>query len=306
MSLLVAEDLARGYGQVAGLTDLSVTIGPGVTGLIGPNGAGKSTFLKLIVGELKPTRGSLRVLGETPFGNRELYRRIGFAPQQDAFYEHLDAVGMVRLLLRLAGYSRREATERAASALDRVRLVEGRERPIKTYSKGMRQRVKLAQAIAHDPELLVLDEPLTGLDPLGRRDVLRLLQGLADEGKTIVVSSHVLHEVESLTQEILLLHRGRLLAQGRVREVRKLLDQYPSRVAIRARRARDLGRVLMGFDEVRACRLGHGDDALELETVDLDSFLNRMAGVCASESFGVSVMKSMDENLEAVFDYLVE
>lgn len=306
MSLLVAEDLARGYGQVAGLTDLSVTIGPGVTGLIGPNGAGKSTFLKLIVGELKPTRGSLRVLGEAPFGNRELYRRIGFAPQQDAFYEHLDAVGMVRLLLRLAGYSRREATERATSALDRVRLIDGRERPIKTYSKGMRQRVKLAQAIAHDPELLVLDEPLTGLDPLGRRDVLRLLQGLADEGRTIVVSSHVLHEVESLTQEILLIHRGRLLAQGRVREVRKLLDQYPSRVAIRARRARDLGRVLMGFDEVRACRLGQVDDSLELETVDLDRFLNRMAGVCASEPFGVSMMKSMDESLEAVFDYLVE
>ena len=306
MSLLVAKDLARGYGQVAGLTDLSVTIGPGVTGLIGPNGAGKSTFLKLIVGELKPTRGSLSVLGETPFGNRELYRRIGFAPQQDAFYEHLDAVGMVRLLLRLAGYSKAEATSRALAALDRVRLVEGRERPIKTYSKGMRQRVKLAQAIAHDPELLVLDEPLTGLDPLGRRDVLRLLQGLADEGKTIVVSSHVLHEVESLTQDILLIHRGRLLAQGRVRDVRKLLDQYPSRVAITARRARDLGRTLMGFDEVRACRLGQGDDSLELETVDLDRFLNRMAEVCANEPYGVSMMKSMDESLEAVFDYLVE
>jgi len=306
VSLLVAQELGRRYGQVAGLTDLSVTIGPGVTGLIGPNGAGKSTFLKLIVGELRPSRGSLSVLGEKPFANRELFRRIGFAPQQDAFYGHLNAVGMVQLLLRLSGYSTHEAKQRAGKALDRVRLEEGRERPIKTYSKGMRQRVKLAQAIAHDPELLVLDEPLTGLDPLGRRDVLRLLQELADDGKTILVSSHVLHEVESLTSDILLIHRGRLLAQGQVRDIRKLLSQYPSRVAITARRSRDLGQALLSFDEVRACRIDPVRSSLELETVDLDRFLARMAEICAAESYGVSLMKSMDEGLEAVFDYLVE
>ena len=306
MSVLEAHELGRWYGQVAGLTDLSVTIGSGVTGLIGPNGAGKSTFLKLIAGELRPSRGSLEVLGERPFANRALYRRIGFAPQQDAFYDHLSGFEMVRLLLRLAGFARREADERARTALERVALREGTDRPIRTYSKGMRQRVKLAQAIAHEPELLVLDEPLTGLDPLGRRDVLRLLRELAGEGRAILVSSHVLHEVESLTHDVLLIHRGRLLAQGDVREIRRLLDRHPSRVALRARRARELGRRLLTFDEVRACRIGDGGDSLEVETTDLEPFLSRVAEVCAEERYGVSYLRTTDESLEAVFDYLVE
>jgi ABC-2 type transport system ATP-binding protein len=187
-----------------------------------------------------------------------------------------------------------------------VQLVEGIGRPIKTYSKGMRQRVKLAQTIAHEPELLVLDEPLTGLDPLGRRDVLRLFRELADGGTAILVSSHVLHEVESLATDVLLIHRGRLLAQGQVREIRKLLDQYPARILIQSQRARDLARSLLEFEEVKACRVRDDENMLELETIDLDRFWELMTSLCAEGAYGVSTMKSVDEGLEAVFDYLVE
>lgn len=306
MSVLRTKSLGRWYGQVAGLSDLSVEVGSGITGLIGPNGAGKSTLLKLIVGELRPSRGQLEVLGHAPFANRALYRRLGFAPQQDAFYGHLNAVEMVILLLRLHGFGKNEAREKAAHALARVRLLEGTERPIRTYSKGMRQRVKLAQAIAHDPEFLVLDEPLTGLDPLGRRDVLQLLKELAEEGKTVLVSSHVLYEVESLDPKVLLIHRGRLLAQGKVREIRKLLNRHPSRVLIESREPRVLGKALFELDEVNACRLDEKRGSLDIETRDLEGFLERATQVCAAGGYGISSMKTVDEGLEAVFDYLVQ
>jgi len=304
-TVLQAKELGRWYGQVAGLTELTVDVPPGVTGLIGPNGAGKSTFLKLIVGELRPSRGSIQVLGEEPFANRRLYRRLGFAPQQDAFYDEMTGLQMVRLLLRLAGFDRGEAERRAREALDRVELEEGRDRRIGTYSKGMRQRVKLAQAIAHDPELLVMDEPLNGLDPLGRRLVLRLLGELAAEGVSVIVSSHVLHEVENLTRQVILLHRGRLLAQGEVGEIRRLLSQHPARVAVRARRPRELARTLLADELVRATGLDDDGATLHVETSDLEGFFSLLTAVCSSESYGVSSVESLDAGLEAVFDYLV-
>jgi len=216
MSTVVeAVDLGRWYGQVVGLNELSVRIEGGITGLLGPNGAGKSTFLKLIAGELKPSRGTVRVFGENPFANSRLYRRMGVCPQQDALYRRMSGFEMVRFLLRLSGYSRREAARRAREALVRLDLEQDMNRRTSGYSKGMRQRVKLAQAIAHDPEVLILDEPLGGLDPGGRRRVIGLLKELSEKGMDILVSSHVLHEIEILTSNILLIHRGRLLAQGR-------------------------------------------------------------------------------------------
>ncbi|MEZ6004201.1 MAG: ABC transporter ATP-binding protein [Planctomycetota bacterium] len=195
--VIEASSLGRWYGEVIGLSDLEVSFEPGITGLLGPNGAGKSTFMRLVVGELKPSRGSLRVLGHVPFANRELYPRLGFAPQQDALYDEMSGLGFVRHLLRLSGYSRSEATRLATRAMERVDLADAMHRPCKGYSKGMRQRTRLAQAIAHDPDLLVLDEPLTGLDPVARRQAIDLFRELADEGKSLVLSSHVLHEVES-------------------------------------------------------------------------------------------------------------
>jgi ABC-2 type transport system ATP-binding protein len=303
-AVLAAHELGRWYGQVVGLNDLTTEVGPGITGLLGPNGAGKSTFLKLIAGEIKPSRGTVRVLGEDPFGNRELYRRIGFAPQQDALYEGMGALEQVTFLLRLTGFEARPAREKAALALQRVGLDPGLRRRVKTYSKGMRQRTKLAQAIAHGPELLVLDEPMTGLDPIGRRDMQVLFRALADEGSHVILSSHVLHEVETLTEEILVVHRGRLLAQGRVREVRALLQRHPMRIEVRARAPRELARALLTLDEVVSVQLGQGDGLVRLEASDAARFFERATSLVAEGSFGIQSLESVDAGLEAVFDYL--
>lgn len=307
-AVIEARELGRYYGQVAGLNELTAEFPSGIVGLVGPNGAGKSTLLRLIVGELSPSRGSIRVLGQDPFANRELYRRIGFCPQQDALYEDLSGFEIVRLLLRLGGFDAAESKRRAERALERLALAERMHHRVRTYSKGMRQRVRIAQAIAHDPELLVLDEPMTGLDPLGRREVLELLRELGAEGKHVLFSSHILYEVEHLTAEIVLIHRGRLLAKGRLREVRALLNRHPRKVELVARRARELARELVGWSEVLAVRLGSQQGVEELvsvETRDVGTFWQRFTTLAAGESFGVSEARSQDASLEAVFDYLI-
>ena len=304
MTVLVANQLGRWYGQVVGLNELTVDVGAGTTGLIGPNGAGKSTFLKLIAGEIKPSRGSIRVLGENPFANRALYARIGFCPQQDALYDDMSAFALVRLLLTLSGVRKSEAGDRADAALRRLHLEQDMHRPVGTFSKGMRQRVKIAQAIAHGPELLVLDEPLSGLDPVSRRDVLALLRELGGDGVHLLLSSHVLHEVESLTEDILLLHRGRLLAQGSVSDIRLLLSRHPRRIELRATRARQLAQDMIGCDEITSVRL-QDDGVVMIETRDLERFYSRMTEFGADRRYGVRSLESADASLEAIFDYLV-
>lgn len=305
MALLEAEKLGRWYGQVVGLNELTLAIDGGLTGLVGPNGAGKSTLLKLVAGELRPSRGSIRVLGETPFANRDYLRRIGFCPQQDALYDDMNGPEVVTFLLRLSGFGAREARTRAVRALDRVGLVEGRQRPTRTYSKGMRQRVRLAQAIAHDPEFLIADEPLTGLDPVGRAELTQLLCELGQQGVHVLISSHVLHEVESVTSRIVLLHRGRLLAQGDVAEVRALLDRHPRRVEITARDGRRLAQRLVAFEDVLSVRFAPEDGRLTVETRNLERFRSQFTAAAAAERAGVRTFESSDASLEAVFDYLV-
>ncbi|MEL6431720.1 MAG: ABC transporter ATP-binding protein [Planctomycetota bacterium] len=304
-AIVQAEGLGRWYGEVVGLGDLSVSIEPGITGLVGPNGAGKSTFMKLMVGELRPHRGELTVLGHTPFASRPLYRRLGFCPQQDALYESQTAVQFVRDLLRLGGFNRREATTRANTALERVGLEGAKDRKVNGFSKGMRQRMRLAQAIAHDPELVIADEPLTGLDPIARRQVLELFRGLASEGRSVILSSHVLHEVESLTDRMVLIHRGRLLAQGTVREVRSLISKHPSRVHVGARDPRRLATALLGQEHVRAVSIGANGKDLLVETEDAAAFEEAFARVASEVRAGVQSLHSDDATLEAVFDYLV-
>lgn len=306
--VLECKELGRYYGQVVGLNELSTTIAGGVVGLVGPNGAGKSTLLRLIVGEIAPSRGTLRVLGEVPFGNRELYRRLGFCPQQDALYEDMSGFEVVRMLLRLGGFSPQDAKARAERALARLSLAERMHSKVRTYSKGMRQRVRIAQAIAHEPEFLVLDEPMTGLDPLGRREVLELLRELGAGGTHVLFSSHILYEVQHLTAEIVLIHRGRLLAKGALPEVRALISKHPRRVEVGARRARELAKVLIGCEEVVSVRVGSNgsnEDRLWIETRAVGPFFQRLNAVAAGERFGISDVRSDDASLEAVFDYLI-
>ena len=297
--------LGRWYGEVIGLGDLTVSIEPGITGLLGPNGAGKSTFMKLMVGELKPSRGTIRVLGHQPFANLELFKDLGFCPQQDALYDHMTGLGFVEHLLRLSGTPRKEARTRAIRAMERVHLEDSMERRCAGYSKGMRQRTRLAQAIAHEPKLLVVDEPLTGLDPIARHQTLELFREFVGAGVSLIVSSHVLHEVQSLTETIVMIHRGRLLAQGTVAEVRKLLARHPRKVRVTAREPRRLAEAIIRMEHVRSVSLPHEGGQLIAETGDVDAFFQSLPAMARELRAGVQGLDSSDDDLEAVFDYLV-
>ena len=303
--LVEADHLSKWYGQVIGLNDVTVTVPPGITGLLGPNGAGKSTFMKLITGQLKPSKGSIRVLGEAIWGNPKLFFRIGFCPEQDAFYERMTGLEWVTSLVRLNGYSDTQATAAANDALDKVDLLPAAGKKIGAYSKGMRQRVKLAQALVHDPELLILDEPLSGMDPLMRRRTIRLIKDWARAGKSILVSSHILHEIEAMTSNILLIHNGRILAEGNVHQIRELIDEHPHTVYIRAADPRALARRFLADDDVLSLKFEEG--ALIVQTGKPDVFYTRLTSLAASGEAGdVHEVASPDDNLAAVFQYLVK
>ncbi len=303
--VVVADRMSKWYGQVIGLNDVTVSIPPGISGLLGPNGAGKSTLLKLVTGQLKPSKGGLQVLGEPIWGNPGAYRRIGYCPDHDAFYERMTGRDWLTALLGLSGFEGERAAGVAERTLDRVGLAAAADRRIGGYSKGMRQRIKLAQAIAHEPELLVLDEPLAGLDPIGRRRVIDVIRAWGSEGRSVVVSSHVLHEIELMTSNILLLHNGRILAEGNVHQIRDLIDEHPHTVRITADDPRRLARHLLGYPHVIAMQLQDG--AVVAQTSRPDAFYTELTALAAGEEAGaVGEVTSPDDNLQAVFSYLVE
>ena len=303
--VISTEHLSKWYGQVSGLNDVTVVVPPGITGLLGPNGAGKSTFMKLVTGQLRPSKGRIHVLGEPIWGNPALYRRIGFCPEQDAFYDRMTGLEWVTALVRLNGLDQDAATAAATRALESVDLMDAAGKKIGAYSKGMRQRVKLAQAIAHDPELLILDEPLSGMDPIMRRRTIRLIKDWARAGKSVVVSSHILHEVETMTSTILLINNGRILAEGNVHQIRDLIDEHPHTVYIRAADPRALARTLLTDDGVMSLRFEPG--AVVIETARPDVFYARLTDMAASgEAGAIEEVTSPDDNLQAVFKYLVK
>lgn len=303
--VVAADRVSKWYGQVIGLNDVTVAIPPGVSGLLGPNGAGKSTLLKLVTGQLKPNQGSVQVLGEPIWGNPGAYRRIGYCPDHDAFYERMTGRDFLTALLGLSGFEGARAAAAAERALDTVGLSAAADRKIGGYSKGMRQRIKLAQAIAHDPQLLVLDEPLAGLDPLGRRRMIDVIRAWGRDGRSVVVSSHVLHEIELLTSNILLLHDGRILAEGNVHQIRDLIDEHPHTVRIAADDPRRLARHLLDWPHVVALRLQEAD--VIAQTDRPDAFYTGLTALAAGDEAGaIGGVTSPDDNLQAVFSYLVE
>jgi ABC-2 type transport system ATP-binding protein len=304
-AIVSAEHVSKWYGQVIGLNDVNVSVPPGITGLLGPNGAGKSTFMKLITGQLAPNKGSIQVLGEPIWRNPRLYFQIGFCPEQDAFYERMTGLEWVTALVRLNGLSEKEAAEAATRAMTAVELMEAANKKIGAYSKGMRQRVKLAQAIVHDPQLLILDEPLSGMDPLMRRKTIRNIRDWARAGKSIIVSSHILHEIESMTANILLINNGRILAEGDVHAIRDLIDEHPHTVYVRAENPRGLARDFIDRTDVRSMRFEEG--AVIVETGKPDAFYARVTELAASGDYGlIEEVTSPDDNLQAVFQYLVK
>jgi len=304
-ALVQADHLSKWYGQVIGLNDVTVTVPKGITGLLGPNGAGKSTFMKLVTGQLKPSKGSVQVLGEPIWGNPALYARIGFCPEQDAFYERMTGLEWVTALVRLNGLGERDASEAARAAIETVDLLGAADKKIGAYSKGMRQRIKLAQALVHDPELLILDEPLSGMDPIMRRKTIRLIKEWARAGKSILVSSHILHEIEAMTSNILLITNGRILAEGNVHQIRDLIDEHPHTVYVKASDPRALARRFLADDDVLSLRFE--DRAVIVQTAKPDTFYARLTELAATGELGVvDEVTSPDDNLQAVFQYLVK
>ena len=304
-NIVTADHLSKWYGQVIGLNDVTLTVPAGITGLLGPNGAGKSTFMKLVTGQLKPSKGDVRVLGEPIWGNPALYFRIGFCPEQDAFYDRMTGLEWVSALVRLNGPSQAEADTLSRRALDAVDLADAAGKKIGAYSKGMRQRVKMAQALAHDPQLLILDEPLSGMDPIGRRKTIKLIKDWGRAGKSVIVSSHILHEIEAMTSNILLINQGRILAEGNVHQIRDLIDEHPHTVYIKADQTRALAREFLAFDDVLSLRFE--DQAVVVQTGRPDAFYARLTTLAASGDLGtIHEVTSPDDNLQAVFKYLVK
>lgn len=303
-NVIEARDLSKWYGNILGLNEISLDIGPGITGLLGPNGAGKSTFMKLITGLLKPSRGRISVLGGSPWNNPVLFSRLGFCPEIDSFYEDITGLEFLLGMIRLHGFPAAAARSKAMAALETVELAADRDRKIKGYSRGMRQRLKLAQTIIHDPEVYILDEPLTGLDPLGKRKMIKLIRSLGGSGKTILVSSHVLPEIEALTSLIVLIHQGKILARGHIHYIRDLIEKHPHQISVICDRPRHLAADFVGDANVSRISFGPSAGEVVFETGNRDQFYDRLGKSLVEKGIEVEEISSPDDNLQAVFEYL--
>ena len=300
MTIIRAEKLSKWYGHVLGVSDIEWSVEGGVIGLLGPNGAGKSTLMKMIAGLMRPSRGRLEVFGAPPFSSRESRARIGYCPEHENTYNELTAHQLVTMLAELSGVP--AARDAAAEALHNLGLEEAMNRRVGGFSKGMKQRAKLASCLVHDPDLLILDEPLTGVDPLARSQIVDKIRDLGAAGKTVLISSHVLYEIEALTEEIMVVYRGQVLAEGNMFEIRRLIDRHPHRIRVECEGARDLGAALLREPHVVSAAVEHG--AVVLETRDPDLCYQRIAESCRELELVVRSLSSPDNNLNAVFDYL--
>lgn len=294
--------VSKWYGNVSALSDVSFRIGREVVGLVGKNGVGKSTLMKLAVGLLRPSQGSVTIGGH-PAGSLAARAIVGFSPDLERLYESRSAVTFVAWMLRYHGFSRRDAAERAHEVLTQLGLGADLHRAVREFSKGMRQRVRLAQALAHRPEIVLLDEPMTGLDPVARADLARHVRSLPEQGVGVLVSSHVLHELEALVDRVVLVHQGRLLAEGRVDQLRAQLTLRPHRLRVVARDVRDLAARLVRWSPVTGVRVA--DEALEVEVTGDPAFYRSLTALGAEWPGGFGEVIALDDDLASVFGYLV-
>ncbi|HXV60948.1 MAG TPA: ABC transporter ATP-binding protein [Vicinamibacteria bacterium] len=307
MSVIELRRVSRWYGSALGLRRVDLDFDPGVTALLGPNGAGKSTLIRIVAGLLRPSSGAVSVAGEAPFANSRVFERLGVVLEEGELrpQARISVSDWLVFLLRLNGFAEARARELATSRLSELGLLEAQDRSVTTLSRGMKQRLRLAQAAAHDPDLLLLDEPLSGLDPLGRHEVIEWLRAQGERGKTIVVSSHILHEVELMTQNVVLMAEGTVLASGNLREIRALIDSHPHRIAIRTPSPRALARRLLEAPAVLSIEFSEQLGRLELETNDPESFYAFVSALVLEENAVVDEIQSADDDLESVFRYLV-
>ena len=304
---VVFHDVSKFYGEVLGVNGVTMSVEPGITALVGPNGAGKSTLMNLLTGLVAPTRGTISVLGHSP-RDPETLRHLGYCSQFDAFPRAATGFQFVAGFLRLFGYEEAEVRRRAAAAIERVGLTEAAKRRVAGYSKGMRQRVKLAQAMAHDPAVLVLDEPLNGLDPMARSEFISLFRELASEGRHVIVSSHILHEVDLIADQLVMLHQGYVVAEGEIPEMREEmvvnLDR-PIQVQVRCDQPSRLAARLFSADHVIEVKLLPDGGGLVATTRDADRFYLLLNELASRGEVGVEAVAPADEDAHAVYRYLV-
>lgn len=304
-SVIELDSLSKWYGEVIGLNNVTATIGHGITGLVGPNGAGKSTLMGLAMGQLRPSKGTIRIFGQKVWNNPKVLSQIGYCPEGDPFWPNLTGQQFVTLLAKTSGMSGPAMRDTVRKTIDLTGMSADARRAIKGYSKGMRQRIKIAQALVHGPKLLVLDEPFTGADPVARNELGTLLQTLAAQGVDILISSHVLHEVEALTRQILMIDHGRIVAQGDLHTVRRAMHERPHTIRVRLDQPRALAVQLAQLDIVTALRIT-GDDGLIVETPSPDQVYERLPRLILDQDIGVREIAATDDSLEAVFGYLTQ
>lgn len=305
MAVIRLNQLSKWYGEVIGLNNVTATIGHGITGLVGANGAGKSTLMGLAMGQLHPSKGSIQVFDRKVWNNPAVLSKIGYCPEGDPFWPTLTGTQFVCFLARASGLPASAARAAARDAIELTGMTEHAGRAIKGYSKGMRQRIKIAQALVHRPQLLILDEPFTGADPVARHDLSTLFRNLAEQNVDILISSHVLHEVEALTRQILMIDHGRIVAHGDLQTLRRTMRDRPHAIRVRVDHPRRLAACLAGMDVVTGLNLTSADTLL-VETSSPEQVYNRLPGLILDEKMTVHEIAAADDSLEAVFGYLTQ
>ncbi len=303
-AVIETHTLSKWFGEVIAVNNLSLSIGQGVTGLLGPNGAGKTTFLKLALGLYRASRGSIRIFGQSPRNNLQTLARIGYCPENDHFFDHTTGLEFVYWMIRYRGVSSREARKRAEEACVQVGMAARMNDPISTYSQGMRRRINIAQALASNAELLFLDEPMAGLDPESREVVFSLIRALADQGRAVVFSSHILYEIERVTHHVVLLHQGGLIAKGDVREIRELIDEHPHTVTIETPSTHRLAAIFAS--ETATLDIALSGNAVTVQTRDPNRLYQQLNDLYLDEGIEIRGIYCPDDNLQSVFEYLVK
>jgi len=302
---IVFDQVSKFYGEVLGVNQVDLAITAGITSLVGPNGSGKTTLMNLMTGLIRPTQGTVRVLGLTPDDPEPFFRAIGYCAQFDSFPAGATGRSFVRDTLRLHGLSRAEASRLAEEAIVRVGMIEGADRRIAGYSKGMRQRIRLAQALAHHPTVLVLDEPLNGLDPMARSETIGLFQALAKEGLHVVLSSHVLHEVDRISDRVVMLAHGYVVAEGEIHDVRSEVTEHPMQVLVRAPRPHDVAARLFAHAHVVEAKIQPDGRGLLVRTRDADAFYRVVQRLIVDEGLEIETVAPADDDVHSVYQYLI-
>ena len=301
--VIMFDRVSKSYGRINALGGVSLGISGGVTGILGMNGAGKSTLFKLMMGKIKPSSGAIKLFGTDPWKNPAPYSRVGFVPEHEKLYDWMTAFDFITTFARLHGMTRDEAETEAKRVLSFVSLSDVMHKKIGQFSKGMRQRVKIAHALVNDPELIILDEPLQGCDPLARTTIMNVIKELGAMGRTVLVSSHILHEIERITEQIVILHRGRILALGNSHAIREMLDQHPHKILLECEKPRELAKSIIKIEEVTGMSFAVPENLL-IETKHLGEVHKKLPETIVNSGLKVTAIDNPDDDLQSILMYL--